>query len=206
MLSSYHTSINNHPRIHQHPHSKKSLAIQLWVGPSLLINMCDHPIKQHPAPKSDFFGVSGYLTVSPHWEVASEKRNLSTNWQAGWLHFLVWQALVFFWGGLLPSRGFINSNLALSIGFMDSYGRYIHREGFHGFSKQTYNFWVHHLAGWGPGFRPGAVVGNDVAFRCGRRVTRVEGRFGDWEEQISSGNDSQFAIETCHRNSWFTNE
>ena len=34
-------------------------------------------------------------------------------------------------------------------------------------------------------------------------VTRVEGRVGDWEEQIPSGNDSHFAIETCHRNSWF---
>ena len=58
--------MNKHPRINQRPHSKNLLAILFWVGPSLLINMCDtRPIKQHPAQKSYivFLVVSGEKVI-----------------------------------------------------------------------------------------------------------------------------------------------
>ena len=58
--------MNKHPRINQHPHSKNLLAILFWVGPSLLINMCDtRPIKQHHAQKSYivFLVVSGEKVI-----------------------------------------------------------------------------------------------------------------------------------------------
>ena len=111
-------------RINQHPHSKKCWAILLWVGPSLLINMCDTPFKKtlrnlNCVVVRIYWFLIGFRELFKNIQKVISWRNvpcpISPSHPIGRqvCFFKCMTNQSFLIGGLLPSSGgFINTNFA----------------------------------------------------------------------------------------------